>query len=81
MGPPGMWAVLKEAAALQAFFTLIYAYPMFYQELSDAVFKTLFINTRKEDTTFVEETYRLLVPEPHGPEIQVDSSSARPGTC
>lgn len=53
-----------------AFFTLIYSYPMFYQELSNEVFRDLFINTRKNDAAFVEETYKLLVPEPHGPELQ-----------
>ena len=75
----GGWAALEEAAALQAFFTLIYSYPMFYQELSNEVFRDLFINTRKNDAAFVEETYKLLVPEPHGPELQV-GPFAQPGT-
>ena len=70
--------MLEEAAAAQAFFTLIYSYPMFYQELSNEVFRDLFINTRKNDAAFVKETYKLLVPEPHGPELQV-GTSAQPG--
>ena len=70
--------MLEGVFPLQAFFTLIYSYPMFYQELSNEVFRDLFINTRKKDAAFVAETYKLLVPEPHGPELQV-GVSAQPG--
>ena len=47
------------------------ATPLFYQEFNIEVYKDYFVNTMANDTALIDGTYALMVPEPHGPEVQV----------
>ncbi|CAL5223914.1 g6512 [Coccomyxa viridis] len=55
----------------QALFTIMFSYPLFYQEFNIEVYKDYFTNTMANDTALIDGTYALMVPEPHGPEVQV----------
>ncbi len=56
---------------VQALFTIMFSYPLFYQEFNIEVYKDYFTNTMANDTALIDGTYALMVPEPHGPEVQV----------
>jgi len=62
--------LLIEAVHLQAWFTILYSYPLFYQEFNIDLYKNYFINTMANDSAFVTATYAAMVPEPHGPEFE-----------
>ena len=55
---------------LQAWFTILFSYPLFYQEFNIDIYKNYFVNTMANDSAFVTTTYAAMVPEPHGPEFQ-----------
>ena len=61
---------------LQAFFTITFSYPFFYQVCNRDVYRTYFVNTAANNTAFVTATYAGLVPEPHGPEMQTQNTTA-----
>lgn len=56
---------------MQALFTIMFSYPLFYQEFNIDVYKDYFVNTMANDTALIDATYALMVPEPHGPEVQL----------
>ncbi|CAK0738454.1 hypothetical protein CVIRNUC_001045 [Coccomyxa viridis] len=60
----------------QAFFTITFSYPFFYQVCNRDVYRTYFVNTAANNTAFVTATYAGLVPEPHGPEMQTQNTTA-----
>ena len=62
---------MKMGCALQALFTIMFSYPLFYQEFNIEVYKDYFVNTMANDTALIDATYALMVPEPHGPEVQL----------
>ena len=51
-------------------FTLLFSYPLFYQEFNIDLYREYFVNTMANDTALIDTTYALMVPEPHGPEVQ-----------
>ncbi len=61
----------KAWLCMQALFTIMFSYPLFYQEFNIEVYKDYFVNTMANDTALIDGTYALMVPEPHGPEVQV----------
>lgn len=61
---------------MQLFFSLMFTYPSFPQPLSwptGAVdlqaWKNVMITLEKDNNSFAVETYKLLVPEPAGPQV------------
>ena len=60
----------KAELCMQALFTIMFSYPLFYQEFNIEVYKDYFVNTMANDTALIDGTYALMVPEPHGPEVQ-----------
>ena len=56
--------LLIEAVHLQAWFTILYSYPLFYQEFNIDLYKNYFINTMANDSAFVTATYAAMVPIP-----------------
>ena len=61
---------------MQAWFTILFSYPLFYQEFTSDIYRDYFVNTMANDTAFVTATYTAMVPEPHGPEIQQMDTTA-----
>ena len=56
---------------MQAWFTILFSYPLFYQEFTSDIYKRYFVGTMANDTAFVTATYAAMVPEPHGPELEL----------
>ena len=56
---------------MQAWFTILFSYPLFYQEFTQDIYKRYFVETMGNDTAFVTATYAAMVPEPHGPELEL----------
>jgi pimeloyl-ACP methyl ester carboxylesterase len=67
---------LMHATCAQAFFSILFSYPFFSQQCSPDLYRNFLVNTRKDQDVFVQQTYSLLVPEPHGPECEVMDTTA-----
>ena len=65
-------------APVQLFFSMLFTYPSFPQQLSTptgqidlSVWKKVMINCAADNNTLAVDTYTRLVPEPAGPQVHL----------
>lgn len=54
---------------MQAWFSLLFSYPLFYQQFTIDLYRGWMVNSAASNTALVEATYQMMVPEPKGPEL------------
>ncbi|CAL8463657.1 g3191 [Coccomyxa elongata] len=53
----------------QAWFSLLFSYPLFYQQFTIDLYRGWMVNSVASNDALVQATYKMMVPEPHGPEL------------
>lgn len=62
--------------AVQAWFSLLFSYPLFYQQFTIDLYRGWMVNSAANNDALVQATYKMMVPEPKGPELTALNVSA-----